>query len=337
MVADMHLAALSASASVDLCGVLGRRAATTEGYAQKAATVLGHPVKAYDGLGELLKDANVDFAIIATPPYARAEIIDQLAAGGVPMLVEKPVERTFEAARILVETAEKAQVPMGVVLQHRARKASVSLRQVISEDRLGRIVSAEIRIPWWREQSYYDSPGRGTYSRDGGGVMITQGIHALDLALWLLGPIDFVQALMCTTPLHKMEAEDWAGAVFKTTAGVAGTITATTAAYPGEAESITLYGSKNSACLSAGQLTVGGRVESTIPDGAANSSGGGADPMAFTHEWHQRIIEDFADCISNGNAPIASGRSALVAQAVIDAMTRSNATGQRIKVPASCL
>jgi predicted dehydrogenase len=333
MVADTHLAALSASSTVDLRGVLGRRSATTEDYARRASSALGYPVKPYRNLEELVKDGGIDFVIVATPPNARSEIVERLATAGIPMLLEKPIERSFDAASELVKTAERAKVPMGVVLQHRARESSVALKNALSANRLGQIVAVEIRVPWWRDQSYYDTPGRGTLARDGGGVMITQAIHTLDLALWLLGPVAHLQALMCNTPLHDMETEDWAGAVFKTKGGVAGTITATTSAFPGEAESITLYGSKSKAVLSAGRLDISDAVTSTSAYGNATSSGGGADPMDFTHLWHQTIIEDFATTLSTEQPPIASGRSALMAHAAIDAMTRSNATGQRVEVP----
>jgi predicted dehydrogenase len=249
--------------------------------------------------------------------------------------MEKPIERDLTAARHIVETCEAGDTSLGVVFQHRAREASAALKRCVENGTLGQIVSAEIRVPWWRDQSYYDEPGRGTRARDGGGVMITQAIHTLDLALWLLGPIARLQAKLHTTVLHRMECEDWASAIFETKAGCVGNLFATTAAYPGDSETISLHGTKGSAHLEAGVLTLrftDGRTETV---GQLASTGGGADPMAFTHSWHQSVIENFADSIDSGIAPLASGRDALMSHAVIDAMERASKAGRWVEVVAS--
>jgi len=335
MVADTHLDALKAAQGITLHGVLARNATTTLAFADKAAEKLGHPVKAYEDLSGLADDPDIGFAIVATPPDSRAEIVEALTAAQIPILMEKPLERTLQAAREIVERCSAARIPLGIFFQHRARDVSQKLKKAIEEGVIGDIISAELRIPWWRAQSYYDAPGRGTYSRDGGGVMITQAIHTLDLAIWFLGPFKDIQALMHRTKLHEMEAEDWAGAVFRTKNGAVGHIMATTAAYPGAAESIILNGTKGAAHLEAGTLTIAQIDGGTLTYGKDVSTGGGADPMAFTHAWHQGIIEDFATSIRDKVSPIASGRDALRAHAVIDAMQRSSASGQRVEVHTS--
>ena len=212
------------------------------------------------------------------------------------------------------------------------RAASQALKSAIEQGELGAIATVEIRVPWWRDQSYYDEPGRGTYARDGGGVMISQAIHTLDLAMWLLGPISDIQAMMRKTPLHDLEAEDWAGAVFETDRGAVGTLMATTAEFPGAAESITIQGTRAKAHLESGVLTLTtfDGYKSTV--GETSATGGGADPMAFTHAWHQAVIEDFAKAVADGTLPMATGRSALLTHAVIDAMQVANRTGQKTRV-----
>ena len=332
MVADTHLAALHASQTVDLHGVLGRRRETTEAYAEKASTLLGRDILTYESVAAVASDAEVDFAIVATPPDSHSAIVSQLADAGKPVLLEKPIERTLDAAQALVVHCERAAVPLGVVLQHRAREVSHQLKSAVSTGELGQIIAADIRVPWWRDQSYYDAPGRGTYDRDGGGVLITQAIHTIDLALWLLGPMARVQALLRRTAAHELEAEDWAGAVFTTEDGVAGTLMATTACYPGTSESILLQGTKGTALLQGNALQISAMKKDTVAYGAISGSGGGADPMAFTHDWHQTIIEDFAASVRSGNVPIAAGKSALMAHAAIEAIERSNRRGERVHV-----
>lgn len=332
MVADTHVAALKDAKSVDLLGVLGRSDDKTKSFAEKAAKTLGAPVHAYKSIEQVASDPQVDFAIVATPPNARSEIVRYLVAARKPILMEKPIERTFEAAQAIVAQCAAQSVPLGVVFQHRARAASIALKEAVSVGRLGDVLSAEIRIPWWRDQAYYDEPGRGSYARDGGGVLINQAIHTLDLALWILGPFKSVQAQMHTTAVHRMEAEDWAGALFETCSGVFGTLTATTAAFPGEPESIRLYGTLGSACLVAGELTITDTSLHTTSYGEKSETGGGANPMAFTHAWHQTIIEDFALSLIQGKPPMVTGQSALRAHALISAIEQAGKSAQLTEV-----
>ena len=117
---------------------------------------------------EIADDPNVDFAIVTTPPNARREIVEALAAAGKPILMEKPVERTLDAAAELVDLCEELNVPLGIVLQHRARPVAAMLAERLAA--LGPLIAVEVAVPWWRSQSYYAEPGRGTYERDGGGA-----------------------------------------------------------------------------------------------------------------------------------------------------------------------
>lgn len=328
MVAGTHVASiLGSDHGLNLHGVLGRDPARTAEFSSR------HSTQGYASVEEIAHDSSVDFVILATPPDARLEIVRTLAAVGKPILMEKPIERDLAAAIQVVEICEAASVPLGLVLQHRARKASVALKSALNAGSLGEIATVDLRVPWWRNQSYYDAPGRGTYARDGGGVMISQAIHTLDLAMWLLGPVAFVQALMRQTPLHELEAEDWAGALLEFECGAVGTLMATTAAYPGDAETIAIQGTKATAHLGSGMLMItylDGQAETF---GKSTSTGGGADPMAFTHTWHQCVIEDFAQAITENRPPVAPARSALLTHAVIDAMQTASRTGRRVKVP----
>lgn len=327
MVAQTHVTAIKSSdMPLALSGVLGRDPQRTQDFAVK------HGTSTFADVADIAQDPAIDFVIVATPPDARQHIVQTLSRAGKPILMEKPIERDLTAATQIVELCEATKTPLGIVFQHRARSASQALKQAIDAETLGKIVTVDLRVPWWRDQSYYDTPGRGTYARDGGGVMINQAIHTLDLAMWLLGPITSVQAMMRQTTLHQLEAEDWAGALFDMQSGAIGSLVATTAAFPGDAETITIQGTQAAAHLGSGVLTLthmDGRVE-TI--GTAANTGAGADPMAFTHAWHQTIIEDFATAITHNRPPLATGRSALKTHAVIDAMQTASRSGRRTDV-----
>ncbi len=326
MVAATHVLAIKSAAKLHLGGVLGRDLAKTADFAARYAT------RAFASVQEIAQDPAIDFVILATPPNARRDIVQVLAAAGKPILMEKPIERDVQAATELVQICAQAGVPLALMLQHRAREASQALKRALDAGELGEICTVDLRVPWWRAQSYYDAPGRGTYGRDGGGVMISQAIHTLDLAIWLLGPVRSVQAMMRQTALHNLEAEDWAGALFDMQCGAVGTLLATTAAYPGGAETIAVQGTRAAALLGSGVLEISYLDGRRTRVGAEGATGGGADPMAFTHEWHQTVIEDFADALSSGGQPLATGESALEAQAVIDAMQRASESGQKQQV-----
>lgn len=292
-----------------------------------------HPelgARAADGLKDIADDESVDFAIVTTPPDERAEIVEALARAGMPILMEKPVERTLPAATRIVETCERSGVPLGVMLQHRARPVAQDLAARMPS--LGPLVAVEVNVPWWRPQAYYDEPGRGTYARDGGGVLISQAIHTLDLMLTFTGPVSEVTAMCVTTAHHRMEAEDFVVAGLRFANGAAGQLFATTAGFPGAGETIALHCREASARLGAGILKIDwldGRSETS---GESMASGAGADPMAFTSDWHRHVIEDFADAVSAGRPPLVPGRSALAVHALIEAIERSGRAGMRVEV-----
>ena len=173
-------------------------------------------------------------------------------------------------------------------------------------------------VPWWRAQAYYDEPGRGTLSRDGGGLLITQAIHTLDLFRWLVGVSRVEAAQVATTAVHRMETEDYAAALVRLGNGAPGTIMGTVAAYPGSAEWVQVIGLRGTAWLTGGNLNVAwldGRKEVLTDDGG---SGSGANLMGFSHEPHKAVLADFLDSIEAGRDPAIPGEEALATQLVIE-------------------
>src|SRR5258706_11144027 len=166
-----------------------------------------------DRLETILDDRSVDAVLILTPPNTHLELVERCAAAGKHILLEKPLEITMARAERLVAACKN--LTLGIVLQHRFRPAAEKLHELITAGKLGKLVSASASIPHWRPQSYYDQPGRGTKARDGGGVLLTQGIHTLDLLTWFAGEAAAVKSLWTTTPVHRMETEDLACAALR--------------------------------------------------------------------------------------------------------------------------
>ncbi len=327
MATKPHLEALSQLAGrVAVSGVFTRSRATAE------RVGAAHGWHVFDSVEAIATDPGTDGVILATPPDARAEIVAALAASGKAILMEKPVERSLAAAGRLVALCEQEGVPLGIVFQHRFRPGARRLRALVDAGALGDLALVRATVPWWRGQDYYDAPGRGTLARDGGGVMISQAIHVLDLMLSLTGPAAEVQAFTATTRLHRMETEDFVSAGLSFAKGLVGSVMATTATWPGEPDSLVLDGTLGTATLRGGRLDVAWRDGRTEQVGEASGSGSGADPMAFPCDWHRDLIEDFARAIAAGRALAVTGREALRVHALIDAMVRSGLKGRRVAV-----
>jgi predicted dehydrogenase len=276
------------------------------------------PFPQADSLEKIVDDKSVNAVLILTPPNTHLELVEKFAAAGKHILLEKPLEISTARAEKLVKAC--AKVKLGIVLQHRFRPGAVKLREMLPS--LGQLVSASAAIPNWRPQSYYDMPGRGTRARDGGGVLLTQGIHTLDLFLSLAGEPSKVTSFVTTTPVHKMETEDLVAAAVQFKNGAIGTVHATTTAYPGFPERIELIGTKGTALLEGPSLKI------ELADGKklevkAEGGGTGADPMAFPHDWHRDLLKDFLDAIEKNRPPRISGEEALKVHRFIDRILES--------------
>lgn len=312
---------------VDVAHAFSPSAARREAFAAK------FPFPLADSLETILEDGSVDAVAVFTPASSHRDIGLACARAGKHVLMEKPLDITTARAVELVEGCRAAGVKMGVVLQHRFRPAGLRLASILATGDLGRIVGCSTIIRLWRPQSYYDEPGRGSFARDGGGVLISQGIHTLDLMLSLVGPIATVTGFATTTSVHRMETEDMVCAAARFANGAFGTIDATTAAYPGFAEEIVVTCEKGTARLRGSEMTVewhDGRREHIAPDMSAG--GTGADPMAFPHDYHRAVMADFVEAISTGREPKVTGEEALKVHRLIDALIETGRSGRPVEV-----
>lgn len=283
-------------------------------------------------LEDILEDASIAAVLVLTPPNTHLEIVAQLAQAGKHVLVEKPLDVSLARAQQMVDICEQNGVKLAVMLQHRMRDASLALARLIQDGALGQLLSASASIRWWRPQTYYNEPGRGTLARDGGGVLMTQAIHTLDLLLSLTGMPNRVMAMAGTSAVHQMECEDTVAAVLHYPNGAIGSIDATTAAWPGFAERIALNFTGGSATLEAGELRAELSDGRTLQAGLRQATGSGANPMAFDHAFHRAVLQDFVAAIRSDTQPAVTGRSALQVQRLINAMMTSSRTGAAVSI-----
>ena len=249
-------------------------------------------------LDEVLADAAVDAVVLATPANTHLAIAQQVLAAGKHTLVEKPLDVSLERAEELVRIAEASKLCFGVVLQHRFRPGAVRLRELMAGGTLGELQAGMLQVPWWRSQAgYYAKAGRGTRERDGGGVLLTQAIHSLDLFRSLVGVRKVVAAQVITTALHTMETEDFVSALLTLGNGAPGNLMATTAMYPGRTE---------------------------VVDGDAKT-GSGDSIMDFAPDAHIALHRDFLDAITHQREPLVSGREALLTHRLIEEILSAGA------------
>ncbi len=286
-----------------------------------------------DTADAIFGDASIDYVVVLTPPDTHLDLVRQAAAAGKHVLLEKPLEISLERSQELVDIARHAGIKLGVVFQRRFRKSFAETARLLSEGELGEVISVTMRLSNWRPQSYYDEPGRGTLARDGGGVLLTQAIHTIDQMISLVGLPEKISAFAVTSPVHRMETEDLVHAAMRFGNGAIGSLSATTAAYPGYPDEIEILCTKGSARLGSerGEIALmdGRRMEA---DDGANAGGTGADPMAFSHANHLALHAGFIEALTEGREPAVSGEDALKAHRLIDAILRSAHAGETVSV-----
>lgn len=290
------------------------------------AAAWGWPV--FDTLEAMLAAPGLDLVLILTPPRTHLPLAQRVLAAGRHLLVEKPIEWDAARAAALVEAAARAGRRAGVVFQHRFRPAALRLKAVLDSGALGSVLSASASIRWWRDEAYFATPGRGMRERDGGGVLLTQAIHSLDLLLHLAGPVESVMGLARNSGLRRIDTEDVAAAALRFANGAIGAVDATTVARPGFPERIEIAGSRGSAVLAAERLElhIAGQEAEILDRGSAG--GGGADPMAFDHGPHRAMIAEMLDAIGQDRPPANDAATGLPVQRLIEAWLRSSDSGR---------
>lgn len=316
----------------DLAGRVEVAAAVSRDPARRAAFAAGWPeVPLLDDVEPVLADPSIRSVILLTPPTTHLDLVRRCAAAGKHVLLEKPIEVTPDRAEAAVRAMEEAGLTLGVVLQHRFRPAAMALADAVAGGGLGRLLSGSVRIRWWRDDAYYAQPGRGMKARDGGGVLLTQAIHTLDLFLTLIGPVEDVYAHARTSGLRPIDTEDMVAGVLRTRDGAIATIDADTVSYPGFPERIELAFERGTAVLEAGLLRIHHKDGGITETGTAEAMGSGTNVIGFAHDAHRAVIADFVDSVDGGRLPRASGRSALPVHRIIAALLQSSNASAPVK------
>ncbi len=283
---------------------------------------------------ELCRHPRVDYVDVCTFPDFRLQPIEICAESKKHVQVQKPISTSLETARRMIETAARGGILLGVVSQHRFDDASLFLSKALDEGRLGKLLQCDAYVKWYRSAEYYSRPIKGSWQTEGGGALMNQAIHQVDLMRWFAGPVSEVFGAWQLGALHKIESEDVVNAVIRYASGATGVIQASTAFWPGYPERMEFHGTKGTAVISGDKLTVWD-VENDSGDPAPLAkevASGASDPMAISLEPFERQFVDFGEAIRTGRKPKCSGEDGYQALEIVDAVYRSCRSGQKVSM-----
>jgi len=283
---------------------------------------------------EVCRHPKVDYVDVCTFPDFRLQPVLACAESGKHVQVQKPMAIDTETARKMIAAATKAGITLGVVSQHRFDEASQFLSTAFAAGRLGKLLQCDCYVKWYRSAQYYSRPIKGSWAGEGGGALINQAIHQIDILRWLAGPVQEVFGYWQLGALHKIESEDVISAVMRYSNGATGVIQAATAMWPGYPERIEFHGTKGTAIISGDKLITWDVENDSGPPAplSKDSASGASDPMAISLEPFERQFRDFAEAIRTRRKPLVAGEEGLQALEVVEAVYRSCRTGAKVAV-----
>lgn len=290
-------------------------------------------VEAYNDYERMLQDPMIDAVVILTPSGLHAEYGIKAAKAGKHVVVEKPIDTTLEKAKQLVEACEKSKVKLSCIFQHRFDPGIEKLKEAILDNQLGDLNFGASRTTWYRSQEYYDSGAwRGTWELDGGGALMNQSIHYIDLLLYIMGPVEEVHAYTATRSHTNIEVEDMAVASIKFRSGAIGMIEGNTAAYPGFDATLDIFGTDGSARVKDDQLVEFHLKGNEDMNFSSSTTLSAEEQKGLSHQSFQKQYEDIADAILNDREPLINGEESLKALELIHAIYKSSRTGKPVKL-----
>jgi len=326
-ITDTHSRAVRAIPGAEVAAIYGTNA---EKVVRLCRQYGGKPYQDFDAF---LGHRPMDLVVIGSPSGLHATHGIAAAGCGLHVLTEKPIDVTTQRADALIQAAENSGVKLGVIFQDRVQPGIRQLKEWVSTGVVGKPILADARVKWYRPLEYYgNSRWRGRWALEGGGALMNQGVHTVDLLLWILGDVLRVQARTATA-LHAVEVEDTAVAILEFASGALGVLQATTAAYPGYPRRVEITGSEGTVILEHDQILavnlhnpppgVSARV---APDRNQSAS----SPVVSDVRGHQAVLEDFIRAVEQDRAPLCDGREGRRSVAVIEAIYRAARNSERI-------
>jgi len=336
MIAHFHAKAIAELANGRLIGIYSVNKPKSDAFASQ------HNCTAYDTLEHMLAVPEIDIVCICTPSGIHLEPALKSIEAGKHCLIEKPLEITVERCDTIIAAARKAGVKVGVIFPSRFYEASRLFKESLNESRFGDLVLGGAYIKWHRSEAYYASGRwRGTWEYDGGGALMNQGIHSVDLLQWYMGPVESVQATAANIRHKNIEVEDTIVATLNFKNGALGTIECSTAVFPGTLKRIEIMGTEGTAILEEDsfikwQFQQGDPIDEQIRNSMENataSKGGASNPADISFVGHQKQMEDMIRAIEAGDEPFINGEEGRKSVEIVRAIYESARSGIRVKLP----
>ncbi len=336
LIADFHARAIQAMTGAQLVACCSRRQEKADAFAQK------YGCAGYGTLDAFLSHSDLDIVTVCTPSGYHLEPALAAAQANKHLVVEKPLEITLERCDRIIEACDRRGVTLAGVFPSRFKDSAIVISQAVRDGRFGRLVLGDAYVKWFRSQEYYDHGGwHGTKELDGGGALMNQSIHAIDLLQWFMGPVDSVQAYSETLGHERIEVEDVAVAALRFKNGALGVIEGSTAVYPGFLKKLEICGTQGSATLVEDDIKVWSFAEEREEDASVReqlavkteTGGGASDPAAIDFQGHQRQFEDLVAALDAQRQPLVDGEQARKAVEIILAIYRSSKELKTVKLP----
>lgn len=337
MIARFHARAIRELPDARLVALVSRNPAHAEAVMEAG----GVRCPIFADVAEMLKQPEVDVVVVCTPSGAHLEPAVAAAEAKRHVVVEKPLEITLERCDRIIEACDRNGVRLCTIFPSRFADANVVLKRAVESGRFGRLTLGETTCKWWRPQSYYDEGGwKGTLALDGGGALMNQAIHSVDLLLWMMGPVRLLAGFTAMLAHERIEVEDTAVACLRFANGALGVIQAATSIYPGLPKTIAIHGDKGSVVVEQEDVLRWEFTPETDEDQRirerfarkVGASGGASNPAAISHEYHRRQLADFVEAIHANRPPLVDGREGRRAVEVILAIYRSAQTRQVVEL-----
>src|SRR5438093_38432 len=246
MIARFHARALVDVPGTRLLALVSRKPANAKGLADS----LGISCDTYTELAPVLARRDIDIVIVTTPSGAHLEPAVAAAEAGKHIVVEKPLEITLERCDRIIDACDRRRVRLCTIFPSRFGDANQALKRALDAGRFGRLTLGETTCKWWRPQTYYDEGGwKGTKALDGGGALMNQAIHNVDLLTWMMGPVTHIAGFTSTLAHERIEVEDAAVACLRFANGALGVIQAATSVHPGLPKTIDIHGDRGTVVI----------------------------------------------------------------------------------------
>jgi predicted dehydrogenase len=328
-ISETHARAARAIADVEIAAVFGTNAEKVSRLCRE------YGGKAYSNFDEFLAHRPMELVAIGSPSGLHAEQGIAAARRGLHVLTEKPIDITVERADELIAETRKAGVQLGVFFQDRGKPDILSVKTAVDAGALGKPILADARVKWYRPPEYYaNSRWRGTWTLDGGGALINQAVHTLDLMLWIFGEVKAVQAT-CKTALHAIEVEDTLIAMLEFANGALGVLQAATSVFPGYPRRLELTGSEGTVIIEQDRLLAAdlrNPLADLLKGSETDKNPSSSSPTISDARGHQEVLEDFLHAIRTNTKPRCDGQEGRRSLVLVQAIYEACRTGKRLSM-----